>query len=177
MEDMKTKLLKPEENKQQTVLQQSHQKRVGKGTSVPSITLPELIPPSHEGQIPSTSRKTNYSTNTNTSRRNVNPINDDDDDDGHVVPLSSIRKSASQTPRITPHITPKQTPRYTPRVLQIQKTVRGVTQLLNSADILSLAEKDESLIDSTDLAQPNNESHVSSHILLGDDDSPDLSDI
>lgn len=113
-------------------------------------------------------------------------MNDDDDEDGHVVPLSSIRKSASQTPRITPHITPKQTPRYTPRVLQIQKTVRGVTQLLNSADILSLAEKDESLIDSTDLAQPslsdpftvpNNESHVSSHILLEDDDSPDLSDI
>jgi hypothetical protein len=75
-------------------------------------------------------------------------------------------------------MTPKQTPRYTPRALQqIPTTVRGATQLLNSADILSLSENEESLTSTTDPSFPLSHPRVSSQILFGDDDPPDLTDI
>jgi hypothetical protein len=177
----------------------NQQRRLEKGTSVPSIALPELLPPRNESQIPSTSRKTTVSvSNSLKTARKPNLISDDDDDeDGYVVPLSSIRKSASQTPRITPQITPKQTPRYTPRVHRGGLGM-GSHQLLNSAAILSLSENDESLslVESSDSAQltaadltvtvpgaasSHGRSHVSSQILFGDEeedgDLPDLSDI
>jgi hypothetical protein len=161
--------------------------REPKGVSVPTISLPALYPPRYDGHTPSTTSRSGPLTNTsrtgpltNTSRTARLPIpstaipsaavDNDDDDDGQVVSLSSIKKSATQAPQFTPKPRQISVP-HPPRAATL--TQRG-PHLLNSADILTLAETDET----TDPAEPAPPSTDTSQILFGHtDDEPDLSDL
>lgn len=114
----------------------------------------------------------------------------EEDEDGKIIPLSSIRKSISQTPRITPKQTPQQTPRITPRITPRNVPKTHLTQrqnhhLLNSNDILSLSETDESIDNGpsriTTTIDPSDPLTIilpsaSSQILFGSEE-PNLADI
>lgn len=162
-----------------------------KNSSVPRIPLSGRLSRYTESNPPSTSRN---ALNTNTTRTTTSckssSITDEEeeDEDGKVISLSSIRKSASQTPRITPQLSPKKTPRITPRFHPPKHSTYRGPHLLNSADILSLSENDTT--DSMDASQPppsdpstiylpnliDDSINASSDILFGNEE-PSLFDI
>jgi hypothetical protein len=98
---------------------------------------------------------------------------EDEDEDGQVVSLSSIRKSLLCQP--IPQLVSKPTSRalHPPRAGLSQ---RG-PHLLNSADILSLAETNETPTTDLRTVSPPSDT-ASSQVLFGHhDNEPDLSDL